>query len=168
MNKILLLLSLVALTGKLAATSYAPKKSHDVESTNGKFTLHVDAEDLTHKVSGKFAARIPEWKFHHSVWLHSFFVSDDGESAAVVHWPYCKVEDLDEAAVVIYGRGGARRIYTYRQLSEPRKLRGDENGPIGDFWRVWRSKAAIKGDLLTIAVEGREPRTIDLKTGRIQ
>ena len=159
---------MVALTGELAATSYASQKSHDVVSTNEKFKLHVDADDLTHEVSGAFGSLIPGWKFHHTVWLHNFFISDDGETAAVVHWPYCKVDNLDDAAVVIYGREGAKRIYTYRQLSTPRKLGVDEIGPIGDFWRVWRSSASISKNLLTIAVEGGEPRTIDLKTGQIR
>lgn len=160
-------MTMIALTGNALATKFVSQKSHDVESTNRKFKLHVNAEDGAHEVSGDFGF-LKGWKFHHDISNHGFFVSDDGESAAVVHWRFCKTEELDEPAVVIYGRDGARRIFTYRQLSKPRKLGEDEIGPIGDFWRIWRGDAAIKGNLLTIAVEGGDPRTIDLKTGALQ
>ncbi|QTN32632.1 hypothetical protein HZ994_09895 [Akkermansiaceae bacterium] len=161
--KALLLMTMIALTGNALATKFAPPKSHDVESTNGKFKLHVNAEDGGHEVTGDFRF-LKLWKFHHDISNHSFFVSDDGEAAVVVHWAWCKADELDEPAVVIYGRDGARRIFTYRQLSTPRKPGEDEIGPIGDFWRLWRDDATIKGNLLTIQVEGRKTQVIDLKT----
>ncbi len=161
--KALLLMTMIALTGNALATKFAASKSHDVESTTGKFKLHVNAEDGIHEVSGDFRFLKP-WKFHHDISNHSFFVSDDGEAAAVVHWRFCQTGELDEPAVVIYGRDGARRIFTYRQLSTPRKLGEDEIGPIGDFWRIWRGEASMKGDILTISVEGGPPRSIDLSS----
>jgi hypothetical protein len=160
--KSLLLMAMITLTGNALATKFAPNDSHEVESTNGKFKLHVNAEGGGHEVTGEFRFLKP-WKFHHNVFVHRFFVSDDGEAAAVVHWAWCKADELDEPAVVIYGRNGARRIFTYRQLSTPRKPGKDEVGPIGDFWRLWRDEATIKGNLLTIQVEGRETQVIDLK-----
>jgi hypothetical protein len=162
MTKKIILIAFLALAGNAMATKFAANKSHDVESTNGKFKLHVNAENGGHEVKGDFRFLMP-WKFHHDVSNHRFFISDDGEAAAVVHWAWCKADELDEPAVVIYGRDGARRIFTYRQLSTPRKPGEDETGPVGDFWRVWRGDASVKGNLLTIEVEGSETQVIDLK-----
>jgi hypothetical protein len=59
-------------------------------------------------------------------------------------------------------RPGVARSYTYKKLSRPRERKPGEIGPIGDFWRVWRGDATIKGDTLTINVEGGKPVVIDL------
>jgi hypothetical protein len=182
------LLSTAALTVMLSATSFKPQENHDVASSNGKFTLHVDAKTGTHTITGEFASGVGTWEFKHDASQHQFFVSDDGQAAAVVHWRWCGGFglELDKPAVVIYGRtavegGGKRtlptgeevfvsssrpgvlRSYTYKELSKPRERKPEEIGPIGDFWRVWRGDATIKGNLLTIAIEGGKPRVIDLK-----
>jgi hypothetical protein len=181
-------LLIAALTATLSATSIKPQDSHEVKSSNGKFTLQVDAESGTHKVTGEFASGLGSWEFKHDASQHQFFVSDDGQAAAVVHWHWCGGFglELDSPAVVIYGRtaveGGGRRTlpngdeifvsssrpgvlrsYTYSELSKPRQRKPDEIGPIGDFWRVWRGEATIKGNVLTIDIEGGMPRVIDLR-----
>jgi hypothetical protein len=163
MRTIMVLMSVIALTAKLAATSYAPPESHEVASTNGKFRVHVDAEKDTHRITGDFGAGNGAWKFTHEVAHHRFFVSDNGEAAAVVHWSWIQDYDLDEPAVAIYGRFGAKRTYSYRELSQPRKPEPGTIGPVGDFWRIWRGDTSIDGNMLTIYVEGGKPRVIDLK-----
>jgi len=163
MKTTMVLMSVIALTAKLAATSYGPPESHDVASTNGKFNLHVDAGKDTHRITGDFGAGNGAWKFTHEVGHHRFFVSNDGEAAVVVHWSWIQDYDLDEPAVAIYGRFGAKRTYSYRELSQPRKPEPGTIGPVGDFWRIWRSEATSDGNKLTIRVEGGPPRVIDLK-----
>ena len=163
----LIVVGMLAVTGNIMATSIAPSASHEVASSKGKFKLKVDTTNLLHQVSGAFKSWSSGWQFRHEVSNHSFFISDDGEAAAVVHWSWCQVDDLDEAAVVIYGRDGARRIFTYNELSKPRKRGDQEMGPIGDFWRVWRGDVTLKGNLLTIEVEGGKPCVIDLQSARL-
>jgi hypothetical protein len=163
MKPIITFIALATLTANLAATSIKSQDSHDVESNNGKFKLHVDSKKEAHKVTGAFGPGLEAWKFKHEVWNHRFFVSDDGESAAVVHWSWIQDYSLNEPAVAIYGRDGAKRTYTYAEISKPKKPAPGTIGPIGDFWRIWRGEATIKGDLLTIAVEGGKPLVIDLK-----
>ena len=163
MKTTMFLMSVVALTANLGATSICPRDSHEVASPNGRFKLHVDAKEETHRITGAFGAGISAWSFKHEVSNHTFFISDDGESAAVVHWSWVQDYRLDGPAVVIYGRDGAKRTYTYKELSKPHKPKPDTIGPIGDFWRIWRGDAGIDGNQLTIHVEGGKPRIINLK-----
>lgn len=159
------LIAVAALTAMLSATSYAPPQNREVKSSNGTFTLRVDVDSNTHKISGDFAVGEQPWEFKHDADRHAFFVSDDGQAAAVVNWAWCGGFglELDSPALAIYGRGGLARSYTYNELSKPRERKPDEIGPIGDFWRVWRREATIKGNILTLEVEGGKPRLIDLR-----
>lgn len=159
------LIVIATLITSLTATSIKPQDNHTVKSTNGKFECHVDTKSTTQRITGAFGSGLEGWSFQHDAEHGSFFVSDDGEAAAVVHWHWCGGFgcELDSAAVVIYGRGGAVRTYTYNELSKPRERKPDEIGPIGDFWRVWRGDATINGNVLTIHVEGGKPCVIDLK-----
>ena len=166
MKALLTLMSMIALTGDLMATKITEPVDHDVKSANGKFTLHVSAEDGNHEVTGEFLSN-GGWKFSNRVAFQSFLVSDDGESVAVVDWALCKADELDQPAVVIYGREGARRTFCYREISIPRKRNEDEVGPVGDFWRVWRGDASLNGNLLTIKGEGRKPSVIDLQSAKL-
>jgi len=52
--------------------------------------------------------------------------------------------------------------YSYLKLSIPRNYRGDEVGPIGEFWRVWRKdvKTVKDGSYLIIHTEGKPIRPI--------
>jgi len=164
MKTITTLITIAMLTADLSATSFAPRESHNVSSTNGKFKLHVNVENNTHRITGDFGEGADGWQFQHNAGFHSFFVSDDGQAAAVVNWVWCGGFglELNKPAVSIYGRAGLKRTYTYNQLSKPRERKPDEVGPIGDFWRVWREKATLKGNVLTIDVEGSNPRVIDV------
>lgn len=155
-------IAVAALTANVSATK-VKEENHEVTSLNGKFKLHVNIDTHTHKITGEFSKGIQGWEFQHDAFLHSSFMSDDGEAAAVVHWAWCKADEADSPAVVIYGRNGTLRSYTYRELSKPRERNPEEVGPIGDFWRVWRGDATINGDVLTIHVVGGKPRVIDLK-----
>jgi hypothetical protein len=178
-------LAAAALTASVSATKIK-EESHEVSSTNGKYKLHVDVDTHTHKITKVTKDSLSDsgWQFQHDAQFHSAFISDGGQDAAVVHWAWCKEEDLDQPVVVIYSsvaekfgadrvkdgeeicvigyRPGIKRSYTYRQLSKPRERKPDEVGPIGDFWRVWRGGATIKENILTINVEGAEPVVIDL------
>lgn len=159
------LIALAALSASLTATSLAPPESREMASTNGRFKIHVNVDSGTHKITGEFALAAQPWDFKHDASFHDFFVSDDGQAAAVVNWRWCGGFGLepDSPAVVIYGRAGVTRSYTYNQLSKPRERKPDEIGPIGDFWRVWRDDATIHGNLLTINVAGGKPCVIDLR-----
>jgi hypothetical protein len=154
---------IATLVTNLSATTFGPQDSHTVKSTNGKFELHVDTKSTTQRITGAFGSGLEGWSFQHEMEQNSFFVSDDGEAAAVVQWSWIQDYSLNKAAVVIYGRSGAERTFTYNELSKPRERKPEEIGPIGDFWRVWRSDATINGNLLTINIEGGESRVIDLK-----
>jgi hypothetical protein len=167
MTQKIILIAWMAFTANALATSYAPPKDYDVKSANGKFTLHLNAKENHHEVKGAFESQ-GGWKFSHKMWHDRFFISDDGETAAIVHWKWCKADQLDEPAVVIYGREGVRATFSYRELSTPRNRGEREVGPIGDLWRVWRSDATLKGNLLTIKVEGRKPCDIDLQTAKLE
>jgi hypothetical protein len=156
----------LCLINSAMATSFSERVDHDVTSANGKFILHVSAKDGNHEVTGEFGSN-KGWKFSNHVAFQSFFVSDDGESVALVDWALCKADELDQPAVVIYTREGARRTFSYRELSIPRKRNEDEVGPVGDFWRVWRGDASLNGNLLTIHGEGREPSVIDLQAAKL-
>lgn len=166
MKTLLTMISMLALTGPLTATKITKPVDHDVKSANGNFTLHVSAKEGNHEVTGEFHSN-EGWKFSHRVAFQSFFVTDDGESVAVVDWALCKADELDQPAVVIYGREGARRTFSYREISLPRKRNEDEIGPVGDFWRVWRGDASLNGYLLTINGEGRKPSVIDLQAAKL-
>jgi hypothetical protein len=157
----------LALVCSVSATSYGPPESKEVPSSSGKFHLKVDAQTNIHEVTGPFGKFIPNWHFCSEVDGAEFFVSDDGESAVVVKWRYVGVQFLDEPAVVVYTRFGARRIYSYRELSKPRALKPNEGGPVGDHWRSWRSAATAKANKITIFVEGAAPQCIDLASGRL-
>lgn len=154
-----------ALVCSVLATSYGVPESKEVASTNGKFHLKVDALTNIHEVTGPFGKFIPKWHFCHDVFGTDFFVSDDGETAVVVKWRYVGEQFLDEPAVVVYTRYGARRMYSYRDLSKPRALKRNEVGPLGEDWRVWRDTITAKDNKITILVEGRAPQSIDLASG---
>jgi hypothetical protein len=164
---LLMIIGMITLAGNLMATEFTEPVDHDVKSANGEFNLHVSVKDGIHEVSGEFGPK-GGWKVQSKSSFQTFLLSDDGESVAVVDWAMCKVDELDEPAVVIHGREGVRGTFSYRELSVPRKLRGDEVGPIGDFWRLWRGEATLKGNLLTIDVEGRKPCVIDLQTAKLK
>ena len=158
----------LVLASSVSATSYAPPKSKEVVSTNGKFHLKVDAQTKIHEVNGSFANKfIPKWNFCHDVFGTDFFVSDNGETVVVVSWPFVAEPLLDEPAVVVYTRHGARRMYSYRELSKPRALKRNDRGPAGEDWRVWRDTVATKDNIITILVEGAAPQRIDLGSGRL-
>lgn len=156
-------IAITTLVTNLSATKFGPQDNHTVKSTNGKFELHVDTKSTTQRITGAFVSGLQGWSFQHEAEHNSFFVSDDGEATAVVQWSWVQDYCLNKAAVVIYGRSGAERTYSYNELSKPRERKPEEVGPIGDFWRVWRGDATINGNLLTINVEGGKTRVIDLK-----
>lgn len=162
----LLAVAFLCLINNAMATSFSERVDHDVKSANGKFVLHVSVKDGNHEVTGEFGSN-KGWKFSNHVAFQSFFVSDDGESVALVDWALCKADELDQPAVVIYGREGARQTFSYRELSIPRKRNEDEVGPVGDFWRIWRGDASLNGNLFTINGEGREPSVIDLQSAKL-
>jgi hypothetical protein len=166
MKTLLKMISMIALTGSLMATEFAAPVDQEVKSANGKFILRVSAKEGHHEVIGEFPSK-KGWKFSHRVAYQSFFVTDDGESAAVVEWASCQEDELDQPAVVIYQREGARRTFSYRELSLPRKRHEKEVGPIGDFWRIWRGDVSLNGNLLTIHGEGRKPSVIDLQAAKL-
>lgn len=67
-----------------------------------------------------------------------------------------KADELKNEAPVLYSSSGPVLKKTYAELGAPRPYRKDEVGPVGDFWRIWRGDATRKGEVVSIAVEGRE------------
>lgn len=160
---------LLMLTFLAGATSFHRQDSHEVTSANGKHRLKVDADNGIHLVSLDGKGEVA-WRFVHPVWRHSFHLAEDGRSAAVVHWPYCQADQLDEPAIVIYGLHGAKRILTYRELGGARPYKpGEEAGrPMGDFWRIWREKPVKQtGDKLQLALADGSTRILDLASASL-
>lgn len=148
------------------ATSYAPPERQVIQSPDGRFELIVDPKSKIHSVRST-KTRKTLWDFKRTVWHDSWFVSPDGRRVVVVRWRFCKTDELDAPAVEIYHQGRLERTFSYRTISKPRRLRFNEVGPIGSFWRVWRADTWQKGSRVYIETAGRGVRQIDTTDGKL-
>lgn len=152
----LLLLSMISVT---FATSYAPSEPKKIYSLNKNY--YIDFNPNNHmqkvlKVTNNNQSKTL-WSFKYNTeYGDELFVSNDGKHVFVIRSKFVKLEDLHKSAVLIFNPHGIQTHYTYNHLSKPRKYHSREVGPIGDFWRVWRTnKITITSDsMLHINVEG--------------
>jgi hypothetical protein len=158
---------IVWLTASTAlATSYAPPKKQDIPSADGKFVLHVDPGSATQVVADARDPATPLWSLPHDVGFTSFYLANDGLTVAVVSWEFVKVEELDTAAVELWSAGGKIKTYSHRDLiTRPPRIRGV--GPMGSFWRQWRTDASLDGDTLVVSTTGPFAYAFDMRTGAI-
>jgi hypothetical protein len=162
----LLLCLLAAFSTPLRATSYGPPRKQIIRSASGAYELVVDpsVDRLTVQRS---STHRPLWSVPAELWHHRYFVSNDGQRAFCVKWEYCKVEDLNTAAVEVYFNGRLERTFSYSLLSKPRRYYLGEIGPIGGFWRVWTDKVWQEGDRILIQTPGARLKCIDMSTGQL-
>jgi hypothetical protein len=146
------------------ATSYAEPQKQDIASADGKFVLHVDPHAATQTVAAAADTATPLWSFPHEVGFASFFLASDGLSVAVVSWEFVKVDDLDEPAVELWSAKGRIKTYSHRELiARPPRIHGV--GPIGSFWRQWRTTATLDDTKLVVSTTGPFAYAFDMRSG---
>lgn len=165
--RLVLTACLVSVSGIAFATTYAPPRNRTVSSENGDYELRIDpsAGELSayEKASGRKL-----WKVKRKIWLEEYFLSNDGKILLVAKWEWVKYENLKSPAVLIYREGELEISYTYIKLSKPRRIKLLGEGPIGSFWRVWRSGVKQKNQKVTIWTSGWGTRIFDLSAGRLK
>ena len=163
MRTLMMSLSALICSGFLTtamATKYAQPKDHEVPSANGKFVLKISAETGEHRLCEGDKVL---WKFKREVWHNDYFVSNDGQCVLWVAWRHVKEEATEKGeAVAVYSPEGKVLSKTFNQISKPRARGMREIGPIGDFWRLWRTGLEREREVVTITVTGKNPLIIDL------
>lgn len=150
---------LIGFFNSASATRFVAPSDQVVKSPNGQFHLHINATSGLHELreGTKFL-----WSFQRNVWHHDYFVSNDGKHVMWLSWRFVKADDLETEALTVHSSVGVALKKTFAELGTPRPYKNDEIGPIGDFWRIWRGEVTRKGEVISIAVEGREkPIEID-------
>jgi hypothetical protein len=162
------LLLLLLSTGPALGYRPANPVRHDVFSPNGAFVLDVDpaAKRLTVYAVGD--RQTPLWSFSQDVWQEQHFLSDDGQSVAVVSWRFVQVDELsDGVCVEFWNRGGVFRSYTFDELCPHPGNFYLESGPVGDFWRKWYSDVEATGTQLRVRTTDEFEYVFALENGQI-
>ncbi len=150
------------------ATKFVQPEDHEVKSANGKYALKINAKTGEHKLFEGNPDKPGEakelWSFKREVWHNDIFVANDGTHVLWVAWRHVKEESTEKGeAIIAYSAEGKVMSKTFNQISKPRARGPREVGPIGDFWRLWRTGVKQEGDTVTIAVAGKEALVVDLK-----
>lgn len=118
-----------------SALAYKIAEPDDTEykSTNGKYTLKINAETGLHRVCEGDKVL---WSFKREVWHDEYHVSNDGKHVLWVAWEYVKDKQTKEQAVVVYSAEGTVIEKSYAEASKPRQYQAGDVGPVGDFWRI--------------------------------
>lgn len=164
---LLILVTLITVSGPLLATSYAPPKRQVIRSATGEWELVVDPQSDVHSVRRSAWPHQRLWSLRAPVGFQAYFVSNDGRRVVAVQWEYCKTDELDSPAVTVYREGRLEKAFSYRSISRPRRYRAGEGGPIGNFWRIWFEEVKQKGDRIYIHTSGAGTKCIDLTNGKL-
>ncbi len=135
------------------ATKFAPPQDRVVKSLNGQYRLDINAKTGGHEIrEGEKLL----WSFKRDVRHHDYYLSNDGKFVLWVSWKFVKADDVKKEALAIYSSEGLIWKRSFAEASEPRRYQKREVGPIGDFWRIWRGEITRKGEVISIAVEGKK------------
>ena len=134
------------------ATKFPAPKDRTVTSPNGTYALDINTK------TGQNDIREGEkvlWSFNRTVWLDVVYLSNDGQRVLWVAWEHVTVDDTHRKdALVVYSPEGVVLKKTFAEVSTPKKSKG--SGPVGDFWRVWRSTTITQNDdVISIPVKGK-------------
>jgi len=144
-------------------TKYRSPQQQTVYSENKVYFVQLDPVSDKQSIFSANDSKTPLWSFKQQVGQGEYFISTNGSVVTYVAWKFCRKQDLKNPAVVIYYQDGHSQKYSYKQLSQPRKYKLGEVGPIGDFWRIWRDKAYVKKDKLFIETTGKPIQQMFLK-----
>ena len=149
---------LLGLVNSALANEILPPEDQDVKSPNGQYLLDINAKSGLHEL------RKGATSFGHSreECGMTTITYQTMESLSYGFWENIQADDVKNAALTVYsGRVALKK--TFAEIGTPRPYKKDEIGPIGDFWRIWRSKINREEDVISIAVEGKkEDFKIDL------
>jgi hypothetical protein len=136
------------------ATKYLPPEDQIVKSQNGQYHLDISAKTGQHEIrKGKELL----WSFNRRVRYDDYYLSNDGKFVLWAAEKYVQIDDVEKnEAVAVYSSEGLIMKKTFAEVSKPRAYREGEIGPIGDIWRIWRSKVNREEDVISIAVEGKK------------
>lgn len=159
----ILLLSLIS-SLPAGATSYGKPKRQLIYSPNGEFVLAVNPETERHIIKAASEPETEIWSFSRRVWHFPFFLSNDGQTAAVVEWRHVRKESLAERdCVTFYQADGSEKGIPFEDVyPSPPRTSLVTIGPAGYFWRTWYHDVEKNGDLFTIATTGGGSATFDL------
>lgn len=149
----------------VGAYSMAEPEKHRVYSPNQEYFLVVNPRTYKHAVYRSGFHLWPIWSFRQKIQFDSFYLSDDGESVAVVAWAFVQKNDTSKgAAVSIWHRNGKKCVFSFSDLSRPRPYRRGEIGPIGSFWRIWLEQQEQAPDGIRLLTAGRDWLFINFQT----
>lgn len=106
-----------------------------------------------------------KWSFYWKVWHDTWAIDDNGKIVIWIAWKYLHEEDIERPCVAIFDWKGIKRIYSYQDISIPRKYKPDEMGPIGDFWRIWHTAIIVKNEAVIIQMDTGSDMEITLTDG---
>ena len=165
-----------ALTLLLASESFAfsparPKK-HDLFSENGKYVVDVDPEAKLFTVFAANNRGRPLWSFSRPVQFGSHFLSNDGNSIAIVHWRFVGVDFLDEGVCVEFWNETGKFVeYRFNKICPyPRQFWINVwlvDGPVGEDWRTWYTELELNGDTLRVRTTDEFEYSFSMLDGRI-
>lgn len=164
----ILLLSLIC-SFPAGATSYGKPKRQLIYSPNGEFVLFVNPETQRHIIRAASDPETEIWSFTCRVWHFPFFLSNDGQTVAVVAWRHVRRESLAESdCVTFYQADASEKGIPFEDVyPSPPRTSLVTIGPVGHFWRTWYYDVEQNGDLFTIATTGGGSAIFDLNERKL-
>ena len=107
------------------------------------------------------------WSFDFRPGMDKWMVSNNGKYVVCVRWRFVRSEDLDSPAVIVFGKNGGRKDYSYNSLARVRKTGFFETAPRGSFWRVWYESAQSENNMLVILASDGKRITVSGEDGSL-
>lgn len=103
------------------------------------------------------------------IWHEPYFVSNDGQTVAVLAWRFIQNDSIDTShCVEFWSASGLLKAHAFSDLCpNPAKTSLVGIGPIGGFWRTWYTDAALEDSQLKVRTTGWRAYTFDMASGQV-
>lgn len=162
-----IILVLMFLTSQVQATSFVAPKKERIYSENSEYFLLVEPSLKRISVHKTDAPKSELWFFGWPVSYDTWAVANTGNTAIWVAGKYLTEDSVNRPCITVFDFAGVKRFYSCKEITEPRKYRADEVGPIGDFWRIWYESIEKKKNSILIETSQGNRVEISLESGEL-